>query len=166
MGVNKLKGNSSGFTLVELLVVIAIIVVLFSVVLIAVDPARRLGQARDAVRKSDVRTIVSAVIQYAVDNNGSYPPIDANEATVEIIGTGGVGGCTGAIGANCADVDTVDDCLDLTSYLIDDYIAEMPVDPSDGTQGNSKYYVNRTGGGRVEVGSCDPEIESVINIKR
>jgi prepilin-type N-terminal cleavage/methylation domain-containing protein len=42
--------NQLGFTLVELLVVIAIIGVLVAIIFVALDPATRFQQARDAVR--------------------------------------------------------------------------------------------------------------------
>ncbi len=163
---NRIK-NVKGFTLVELLVVIAIIVILFSVILVAVDPAKRLSQSRDAVRRQDVRTILSAVMQYVVDNNGSYPSgIDSTAGTVQILGTGGAGGCSGDIGANCLDAGTVDDCLDLSGDLVDEYLAEIPADPNVGSAANTYYSINKTANGRIEITACDPEIAAEIKAQR
>ena len=61
-----------GFTLIELLVVVAIIGVLAAVVLIAINPARRLRQARDSGRKSDVSQLATALQAYYTTNS-NYP---------------------------------------------------------------------------------------------
>ena len=61
-----------GFTLIELLVVIAIVGVLAAVVLLAINPARRLNQARDAGRKSDIAQIATAAQAFFTSNEGSY----------------------------------------------------------------------------------------------
>ncbi len=53
-----------GFTLVELLVVIAVIGVLAAVVLVAINPAKKLAQARDAQRKSGIQQISTAISTY------------------------------------------------------------------------------------------------------
>ena len=78
-----------GFTLIELLVVIGIIAILAGIVIIAVNPGRQLGQARDAQRWNDVNALLNGIHQYAVDFDGAFPAvIDNDDATVQIVGTG------------------------------------------------------------------------------
>ncbi|EKD49854.1 MAG: hypothetical protein ACD_63C00026G0001 [uncultured bacterium] len=62
--------KQKGFTLIELLVVIAIIAILAAVVLVALGNARR--DARNASRRADLNSIMTAIELYAT-NNGSYP---------------------------------------------------------------------------------------------
>ncbi len=65
---------SGGFTLIELLIVIAIIGILAAAVLIAVNPAKRQNQARDANIKSDIGSIATALQAYfTTPGEGSYP---------------------------------------------------------------------------------------------
>lgn len=56
-----------GFTLIELLVVIAIVAVLATVVVLTLNPAELLKQARDSNRVSDLNTLKSAIALYLVD---------------------------------------------------------------------------------------------------
>ena len=154
--------DNKGFTLVELLVVIAIIVILFAVILVAVDPPQRLGQARDAVRRQDVRDILEAVQEYAVDNGGDYPTsIDAVTASFQLLGTA-ASGCD----TTCTAETTVAACLDLSGDLVETYLAQIPLDPKTGASTNTDYAIDQTANGRVEVVACDPEIASTISVKR
>ena len=59
--------NRSGFTLIELLVVIAIIAILSVVVILTLNPAELLRQARDSNRVSDMATLKSAISLFEAD---------------------------------------------------------------------------------------------------
>lgn len=59
--------NKKGFTLVELLVVIAIIGTLSGIVLVSLGGAR--AKARDAVRQSDMRQVITAQEIFYTDND-------------------------------------------------------------------------------------------------
>jgi len=76
--------NQKGFTLVELLVVIAIIGTLSGIVLVSLGSAR--GKARDAVRQSDMRQMVSAQELYYSDND-AYLTNDGTGTGLPAIGT-------------------------------------------------------------------------------
>ena len=60
------------FTLIELLIVIAILGILAAAVLVAINPGKRMGQARDAQRKNDLGQLKNALETYNVVY-GSYP---------------------------------------------------------------------------------------------
>ncbi len=68
--------NKKGFTLIELLVVVAIIGILAALVISYLGQARL--KARDTKRKGDLRTIQTALTNYADDNNGNYPAALSN----------------------------------------------------------------------------------------
>jgi type IV pilus assembly protein PilA len=144
-----------GFTLMELIIVIAIIAILAGVVYVAIDPARRLNEARNARRASDVVAILDAVRKHQADNDGQFYStiLSAAQDVNYVIGTN-VSGCSGT----CGSVTVDDECVDLSS-IGDNYLAVIPLDPKSGTDANTGYYFNRSSGGAFTVGSCHAEGE-------
>ena len=109
-----------GFTLIELLLVIGIIAILASIVIVAINPTKQLGDARDAQRRSDVNTILNAVYQYSIDFDGTLPG-DIPTGTAKPI-------CLGTVtGTDCT---TTAVGVDL-SALLGDYVVSIPADPQN-----------------------------------
>ncbi len=162
---------SRGFTLMEMLITISIIVTLLSIVTVSIDPARRIHQARNAVRWSNVNTILSSVKKYQVDNEGELPAAVDKLPFDEYIMIG-----TGTDNAACRGTktepyknsrtlcqtefgagETNQDCLDLTGLR--PYLADVPIDPKTGTPEFSRFYFSKESNGLLKVGACDPEGE-------
>jgi prepilin-type N-terminal cleavage/methylation domain-containing protein len=61
------KTLRKGFTLIELLIVIAIVAVLAAVVVLTLNPAELLKQARDSNRLNDITTLKNAISLYLSD---------------------------------------------------------------------------------------------------
>lgn len=67
------KKKFLGFTLIELLIVIAILGILAAAVLVAINPAKRTKQARDAARKNDIGSLATEVqAYYTTPGQGVY----------------------------------------------------------------------------------------------
>lgn len=74
------SGKSKSFTLIELLIVIAILGILTTVVMLSLSLAR--ARARDAIRRSDMKQLVSAQEMYYVSDEQYY--------SVDMAGVGGI----------------------------------------------------------------------------
>ena len=149
------KKRIAGFTMVELIIVIAIIAILAGIIFVAIDPARRLHEARNARRRSDVNTVLDALIKYQADNQGAHYSTVAAATAGSYYAVG-----TNAAGCNttCTAQTTQAACVDL-SAIPAGYLAIIPQDPSSGSTGNTDYYVMRSAAGSLTVGSCDSEGE-------
>ena len=154
--------KQNGFTLLEILLVVAAIAILAGIVIVAINPNKQLGDTRNSQRRADVNTIINAVYQYAIDNNGTLPSgIDSVTTSSQVLGTSATGCDT-----TCTAATTVSACVDLSGDLVPTYIVGIVTDPSTGTSANTDYYINKDANGRITVGSCDPEQSATISVTR
>lgn len=151
-------GARKGFTLIEILLVIGLIAVLATVVIVALNPAKRFADARDARRLSDIQSILSATQQYIVDNKGALPGgLDLSERQI------GTSASACSISRNCNVA--IDSCIDLSSDL-SKYLKSIPVDPADGTDGATHYSIQADSNGIVTVRTCDSTDPTIASVSR
>ncbi len=154
MRLIKLKRNQRGFTLLEVLLVVAIISILAGIVIIAINPNKQLGDSRNAQRSADVTTILNALYQYSLDNNGTIPA-GVTTASTEICATGAAS-CTGLV-----------DLGVLTTN--EKYVVSLPKDPqcatTCATNGNG-YQILKTANNRITVIAPAAEQGKIISVTR
>lgn len=152
--VQKILRKQGGFTLLEVLLVVAILAILAGIVIIAINPGKQLGDSRNSQRQADVNTILNAVYQYSLDNNGTVPSGITTTAT-EICATGAAS-CTGLV-----DLSTV------TSN--EKYITSIPKDPQCSTTcatNGTGYRISKTANGRITVVAPSAEQTKTISVTR
>jgi prepilin-type N-terminal cleavage/methylation domain-containing protein len=167
------KQNLNGFTLIELLLVIGILGILTSIVILSVNPRRQLSLARDSQRRTDVTTILNAIYQYSIDNDGAFPstlsntPSSGNGPVLNICkGTyaNNGGRCTIIAAPNTANTGGVVSLRSLSGR----YVAAIPTDPYWTTltsTGFTGYKVQRLSNGRLQV-TASGEIVGIITVSK
>lgn len=145
-----LQKNNKGFTLIELITVMGIIAVLFSIVLIAFNPAKQFGRAHNTERRSDIVAILNAVGAYTAGNNGILPS---------------------AITTSVLSITSTSGGADICSLLVPKYISALPVDPALNTNDitsctnySTGYTIVKDANNRVTVAAPNQEYGEVISI--
>ncbi|MFA7315808.1 MAG: prepilin-type N-terminal cleavage/methylation domain-containing protein [Candidatus Paceibacterota bacterium] len=153
-----MKKYNKGFTLIEILLVVAAIAILAGIVILAINPIKQLGETRNAERRADVNTILNAVYQYAIDNNGNLPTLVTgactNTATMQV--------CKLAPGSG--DCSTGTDLSVITTS--EKYLTAMPTDPTGVSTDGTGYYITKTANGRVTVCAPSAEQGATISVTR
>lgn len=136
------KLNEKAFTLIELIIAIAIIALLATATFVAVDPGKRLGDAKDAIRTSDAVAIEKAIQQKIAD--GATIPVAIAalpENTPYMLVTEGSdtsGTC------NCNTLDQPISRIDLAGEFKAYVAGNVPIDEA-ATGDDTGYYIKRKG---------------------
>ena len=143
--------NTKGFTLVELLVVIGILAILTAAVVIILNPAELLRQARDSQRFTDLDAVRNAISLYLADR-GSSASLTASASNCYVLtGASTTAACGGrfASGTTTPDADlTVDGTgwipVNFASISSGSPLSVLPRDPSHGATYYYAYKANNT----------------------
>lgn len=147
------------FTLVELVLVIVILAILAAFTMTILRPSQQLANQRDAQRKADLLSILNAIKQYSIDNNGALPgaiQLDANCATPATLAEA----CkTGTPTLTCVSSGKIP-LLELTNNS--KYLVSIPIDPKSSSQYGTGYNVVKDANSRVTV--CAPLTEATTTV--
>jgi prepilin-type N-terminal cleavage/methylation domain-containing protein len=135
-----------GFTLIEILLAITLLAILFSLLVLAINPRNIISEVNDNKRETDALTIYQALEQYAIKNN-TYPDSIKNmpnNSSAHICKT---------TATSCASPK-----INLSSILVPTYMSKIPEYSTD--TNNSGFYVVRDSNGKIGIGG----VKQVNNI--
>lgn len=150
-----------GFTLVELIIVIAIIALLAAATFVAINPAKRVGDANNAQRWADITAIADAYQNYIADNNGTAATTTTDGISYIIATTTYADGETATGVARCAlqtgNATTTTRMVDLSALVTAGYIGKIPTDPQHSYSSDDRatlYYFMHEASGKLTIGAC------------
>ncbi|MFT7184251.1 MAG: hypothetical protein ACI9QC_000589 [Oceanicoccus sp.] len=134
-------------SLMEWALMLLVIVLTMVAVFLSIDPSRRLNEATNARRFSDVSVILDDLTDYNFEN-GELPElvVELEKEKVYEIGL-----CES--GAYCGEIAVEDSCVDLSLF------GEVPMDPNKGYPYHTSYYLIPHENGEITVGACEPDPE-------
>ena len=146
---------TKGFTLLELLIVIAILAILSTVVVLVLNPAEYLAQARDSQRISDLSALNSVLSLYLANTSSTPVQFCPNIAPANIYCTasgnipGASGGsptaCTPALISSSTAIGTAGWIpVDFTSIPGGSPLGKKPIDPTNSTTYKYAYGCDQT----------------------
>lgn len=138
-----------GFTLLEILLVVAAIGILAGIVVVALNPGKQLADTRNAERQSEVTTILDAVNQYQIDNDGDLPG-GITTSFQEICQTGA---------SSCSSLVELSELTNNETYL-----TEIPTSPNASTTDGTGYAIRKTSNDRVTVKALGAEQGETIKV--
>jgi prepilin-type N-terminal cleavage/methylation domain-containing protein len=156
---------TKGFTLIELLISLTIISIMAIVVLVALKPAQRLSDARNARRAQDINEILTGIHECVVDkkdgsNMNTCLGTHSTDVTYEITSATETSGCLSI----CTNATSDSSCLNLGTTLAD-YFVNLPVDPAGVATGHTGYSLTLHTNGMVVLEACAAE-DTTIKVSR
>ncbi len=166
LNLKNIKRSDGGFTLLEVLLVVAVIAILAGIVIIAINPGKNLGDARNSQRSADVNTILNGIYQYELDNNGAVPPLAGTRTGAVAISTTATEICINT-GTTCTGLVDLNILTTAGKYLVS--IPGDPTCPTGPPACNALglgYKVALTSNGRLVVNAPQAEQLKTISVTK
>jgi type IV pilus assembly protein PilA len=153
MRFGRARHHPPGFTLLELLMVLGILGMLASVVILAINPTKQIGDVKDAQRLADLRAILDAVNQFQI-KRWRLPQLNGAEAILLETNPASKQICR----YDATDVSYIW-CHNFNARylgeLVPDYLSEIPIDPDHDAADTwgTDYFIWKDADGRITVRS-------------
>ncbi|MDD5463852.1 MAG: hypothetical protein PHP62_01785 [Candidatus Moranbacteria bacterium] len=128
------------------------LVIVLGVVIVAINPAKKMLEMRNSQRRSDVVNILNSVYQYSIDHSGELPESITTQPTV--ICKSNALSCDGLV--------DISEITDDEKYLL----SKVPVDPKEKDANSSGYQILKHSNGRISVSAPLAENNAVINLSK
>ncbi|HBI33831.1 MAG TPA: hypothetical protein DEA43_04285 [Candidatus Moranbacteria bacterium] len=131
--------------------VVGLLVVL-GVVIVAINPAKKMLEMRNSQRRSDVVNILNSVYQYSIDHPDALPESITAQPTMICKSTA----------LSCDGLVDISKITGDKKYLL----SKVPVDPKEKNVNSSGYQISKLANGRISVSAPLAENNAVINLSK